>query len=508
MITEPMSPSAGKTALIIGLGETGAASARWLKRQGFVVRLLDTRTNPPGVQALLADLGPDDVMTHLGQGEPCAELFDGLSLAVISPGLPPETAPVSDWLTELGRLAVPVVGEIELFARALEALRQTRGYIPKVLGITGTNGKTTVTALTRRMVQAGGLHATAAGNISPAALDALMAALDADVLPDVWVLELSSFQLMTTGSLRLNAATVLNISQDHLDWHLTMQAYCDAKARIFKLADIKIVNRDDPVVWGMVSSLNDLQVRSFGSSSPDYAGDLGLETQQAIQWLVQSEATEFEDVARVKRKKGEPTPVREHGRLTRLMPAEALALVGQHNVMNVLAASCLARAIGVAWTPILKAATDYDGEPHRMRFVRTIREVDFYNDSKGTNVGATLAGIDGLGRRVVLIAGGLAKGQDFSPLARALARNRGQAVLIGADADLLRVAFEAQGVHTLSAASMEDAVARAFDLAQPGDVVVLSPACASFDMFKGYGHRGDVFVDAVTELALSLGEVV
>ncbi|AWB34277.1 UDP-N-acetylmuramoyl-L-alanine--D-glutamate ligase [Orrella marina] len=495
-----------RIALVIGLGQTGAASARWLKRQGFDVRLLDTRENPPGSEALFSEIG-SDMVVHFGRQEPPETLFEAVTLAVISPGLSPDEHPVKAWLEHLKHAGAQIVGEMELFARALQDLQADRQYTPKVLGVTGTNGKTTVTALTRRMVETSGWSTVAAGNISPAALDALMMVLDTDALPEVWVLELSSFQLMTTQSLRMTAATVLNVSQDHLDWHGTMQAYCDAKSRILDMAQIKIVNRDDPAVMAMVPASDSLHVRSFGGGVPALTGDLGLQSQQGMVWLVEVQATEFDDAPRPRRRKSDPEPVRESGRQVRLMPAEALALVGHHNALNVLAAACLARAAGVAWTPILKAASDYDGEPHRMRFVRTVREVDFYNDSKGTNVGATLAGIEGLGKQVVLIAGGLAKGQDFEPLAKALARHGGQAVLMGTDAQLLCDTFEARGVRCARADSMDSAVQTAFALADPGQVVLLSPACASFDMFKGYGHRGDMFVDAVHELALAQGEV-
>ena len=507
MNTAEMTPLALKSALVIGLGQTGAASARWLKRQGYEVRLLDTRDNPPGIESLRADLGQALVAQHFGATEPEYALFEGIALAVISPGLAPTQEPVGQWLARASAAGAQVLGEIELFAQALEQLDQQHGYKPRILGVTGTNGKTTVTALTRRMAQAAGLTACAAGNISPAALDALMQALDQDDLPEVWVLELSSFQLVTTSSLRMTAAVVLNVSQDHLDWHGTMQHYCEAKAKIYAMANIKIVNRDDPSVVAMVATLDDRSVRGFGAGEPVLTGDVGVQSNHDVAWLVSAEPTEFDDAPRVRRRKNEPVPPRGIGRIQRLMPADALPLVGQHNVMNVLAASALVRALDVGWAPILKAASDYEGEPHRMRFVRTIREVDFFNDSKGTNVGAAVAGIEGLARRVVLVAGGVAKGQDFGLLGKTLARTGSAAVLIGIDAPLLQAAFEAQGVVCTRAVTISQALEQAFELAQPGDAVVLSPACASFDMFRNYGHRGDVFVDAVLELALTLGEV-
>lgn len=507
MTVTGQAPLERKKALILGLGQTGAASARWLSRNGYALRLLDTRNHPPGQDELCAALGTSLESMHFGPEQPPAGFFDGMALVVISPGLVPSEQPVALWLEQARAAGAEIVGEIELFARALAAMRQTDGYQPRLVGITGTNGKTTVTALTRRMLEAAGLSSVAAGNISPAALDALMDAIDQGVLPQVWVLELSSFQLVQTRSLALDAATVLNISQDHLDWHLTMQAYCEAKAGIYAMAANWIINRDDPAVVSMVATPLETRVRSFGAGMPELVNDVGIEVSQGVAWLVEMQSTEFDDLPRARRRKGDPQPVRESGRLVRLMPADALPLVGRHNAMNVLAAASLARSLGVGWAPILKAATDYQGEPHRMRFVRTVQEIDFFNDSKGTNVGAAVAGIEGLGRRVVLIAGGLAKGQDFEPLARILGTKSSVAVLIGTDAPLLEHALRQAGVSCSMATSMEQAVAQAFELARAGDAVVLSPACASFDMFKNYGHRGDVFEQAVLELALNQGEV-
>lgn len=507
MTTSENTSLARKSALVIGLGQTGAASARWLKRQGYEVRLLDTRDNPPRIESLRADLGEALSMQHFGQFEPDCSLFEGLALIVLSPGLAPTQEPIDRWLALATTTGAQALGEIELFARAIAELREQQSYAPRILGVTGTNGKTTVTALTQRMVQGGGLTARAAGNISPSALEALMDALDNDALPEVWVLELSSFQLVTTSSLHMTAAVVLNVSQDHLDWHGTMQDYEKAKARIYAMADIKIINRDDLSVVKMVDRLDDRCVRSFGVREPVLTGDLGLESSHGIAWLASVESTEFDDAPRTRRRKNEPEPPRPNGRLQRLMPADALPLVGQHNVMNVMAACALVRSLGIGWAPVLKAAADYEGEPHRMRFVRTIREVDFFNDSKGTNVGAAVAGIEGLSRRVVLVAGGVAKGQNFEPLARALARTGSAAVLLGVDASQLQDAFEAQGVVCKRVLTIPQAIEQAFELARSGDAVVLSPACASFDMFRNYGHRGEVFVDAVHDFALTLGEV-
>jgi UDP-N-acetylmuramoylalanine--D-glutamate ligase len=496
--------------LIVGLGETGIATARWCARNGASLRVVDTRAQPAGLQDLQDALVNSTVDWHLGCDIFSEDLLDGVGQLVLSPGLAPGMSPVRELLESALLRGVEVVGEIELFARALIDLEQTKGYAPKVVGITGTNGKTTVTALTRRMLEASGLRARAAGNISPAALNALMESLDQDELPDAWVLELSSFQLETTSSLKLTAATVLNLTQDHLDWHGTMQSYCDAKARIFKMSAQILVNRDDANVMGMIDSLGAINVRSFGRDTPMLAADVGIETSHDVMWLCTAEATEFEDElpAPARRKKNAPPPERQAGRLVRLMPVDALGTKGLHNALNSQAALLLARACGANWAPILRAAGEYVGEPHRMEFVRTIRGVEFFNDSKGTNVGATAAGLEGLGRKIVLIAGGVGKGQDFSPLIPAVQRHVRACVLIGQDATMILQTLAPTAVPCALAKDMADAVTQAFAHAQEGDVIVLSPACASFDMFQNYPHRGRVFVEAVTELALDQGEIV
>lgn len=503
------SANASARILVLGLGETGAAAACWLARAGQSLRIADTREAPPGLEALRAALVGADVEYHLGQGLP-STLLAGVTQLVLSPGLAPNVAPVSDLLAQAAVNGVEVVGEIELFARALAQLKEERGYAPRVLAVTGTNGKTTVTSLTRHLLEAAGVSARAAGNISPAALAALADALDSDSLPQAWVLELSSFQLETTRSLQADAATVLNVTQDHLDWHGGMDAYAAAKARLFDQAALRIVNRDDAMVVGMVAGLDRTEVRSFGRGEPSLAGDMGLVAAQDIAWLAASESAVFDEpvAAPARRSKGpQPAPVREPGRETRLMPVDALRLRGLHNALNVQAALLLARSLGLPWAPLLRAAGLYEGEPHRMTFVRSIGGVDFINDSKGTNVGATVAGLDGLSQPVVLIAGGQGKGQDFTELAQLVARRARAVVLIGQDASILAQALAQQGVDSLRCGSMDEAVRAAYAQAQSGDVVLLSPACASLDMFKGYPQRGQAFAEAVRELALDNGEV-
>ncbi|MCD8504813.1 MAG: UDP-N-acetylmuramoyl-L-alanine--D-glutamate ligase [Burkholderiaceae bacterium] len=498
----------GSRYLVLGLGLTGQAVARWLARQGCALVLVDTRADLE-LDGLKAQLTEVSVKWHLG-GELGSELFAEVDTVVVSPGLSPHQTPIGEFLQAAQQAGKPVIGDIELFAQALESLEQSHNYQPAVLAVTGTNGKTTVTALARHMFESCGLRALAAGNIAPPVLDALADVVSESIeqWPQAWVLELSSFQLHYTKSLAPKAAVVLNLTQDHLDWHASFEEYQADKARIFTNAEVCIVNRDDPLVARMVESLDHMAVRSFGLGAPMLTHDVGLESNHDVQWLVSAEPEDFEDqVKPVKRRRGDPPPRRQPGRMIRLMPADALPMVGIHNTLNVMAAALLCRAAGGSWAPILKAAGSYHGEPHRMQFVRTVRDVDFYNDSKGTNVGATVAAVAGLSKSIVLIAGGLAKGQDFSPLAQILPRKARHVVLIGQDATLIESALAHSGMQCQVVLDMASAVRAAFELAHPGQAVLLSPACASFDMFSGYGHRGQVFMDEVTELALSLGEV-
>lgn len=493
--------------LILGLGETGLAAALWCAGQGARLRVLDTRVAPGGLQALQQAVDADKVDYRLGPDALAEDALQDVHTIVLSPGLSPLQSPVSEFLALAARHDIHVIGEIELFARALADMAE-QGYQPKVLAVTGTNGKTTVTAMTRQLVQASGLSAKVAGNISPAALTALSDALAADDLPEVWVLELSSFQLESVRTLSPDAAVVLNVTQDHLDWHGSMQAYAAAKARLLGMSRVAIVNRDDPLVMAMVDDIKALAVRSFGRDLPVYQGDLGLERSHDMLWLTAAEATDFDlPAAPARRKKTAAEPQRPEGRPARLIPADALRVRGQHNALNALAAMGLARCLGLGWAAMLHALRDYAGEAHRTEFIRSVAGVDFINDSKGTNVGATVAALDGMGAPVVLIAGGLGKGQDFSPLAAAVRAHARAVILIGEDAALIEQALAETAVPVEQAAGMGQAVARSIELAQPGDAVLLSPACASMDMFRNYGHRGSSFVEEVQELALSRGEV-
>lgn len=498
-----------RIALLIGLGQTGAASARWLVRQNYWVRLLDTRSSPTGLSELLEELGAAVQTVHLGDQPVPDTLFEGVDVVVPSPGMSIVSAPMVEWLARAQQAGAEVAGEVELFAQALQGLAQAQNYHPKLIGVTGTNGKTTVTALTRQMIAQSGQTVCAAGNISPSVLEALMHALDTNSLPNYWVLELSSFQMMTIRSLKLEAGVVLNISPDHLDWHGGLPGYVEAKSRLLSMSAQKIINREDPEVVPMVASLDATDVCSFGADEPVLSGDLGLMADQGLVWLAASEDDAQFGADEPVRRRGKVVEAtsRQPGRLQRLMPAQALQLVGQHNVMNVLAAALLAQAVGIDRSPVLHAAGAYAGEPHRMQFVRTIQGVDFIDDSKGTNVGATVAGLEGLTQSAVLIAGGVTKGQDFTALAQVVADKAIPVVLIGQDVQQLQDALHQKNVQTMHASSMQDAVEKAFSWAQAGQAVVLSPACSSFDMFRDYVHRAMVYVDAVQEFALDQGEV-
>ncbi|CAN5677341.1 hypothetical protein BH11PSE7_BH11PSE7_30850 [soil metagenome] len=398
-------------------------------------------------------------------------------------------------------------GDDEPLPAVIAAPEAPSGYAPKVLAITGTNGKTTVTSLTGQLVERAGKSVAVAGNIGPTLLDTLAAKLDAQDLPDVWVIELSSFQLNDVTNFEPTAATVLNLTQDHLDWHGSMQAYGAAKARVFGERGLMLLNRDDPLVMAMLPApvrlkggkMTQRSYLTFGADMPQRPGDYGIETVNGMAWLVRAIEA---DETRKKRKDEEDEIF-----FQRLMPADALRIRGRHNAVNALAALALANAAGCALGPMLYGLREYRGEPHRVEAIGTVNQVEYFDDSKGTNVGATVAALYGLGaeRKVVVILGGEGKGQDFAPLAAPVARHARGVVLIGRDAPLIRAALGETGVPLVEASAMEEAVAVATRLAHAGDAVLMSPACASFDMFKDYVHRAEVFTAAVKAQAEQFG---
>ena len=497
-----LSSYSGKHALVLGLGESGLAMAQWLAGCGATVRVADTRTEPQRLHQLRTAVPGVEFVC----GEFSDALLDGIDFVTLSPGLAPQRE-LRAIVPSAREKNIPVWGEIELFAQALLDLKAERGYAPKVIAITGTNGKTTVTSLTGLLCQRAGLSTVLAGNISPAALDVLREALVSDALPQVWVLELSSFQLHSTFSLEADAATVLNITQDHLDWHGDMAAYAFDKSRIFGLNTVRVLNRDDACVSPMGATT--APVVTFGATGPTAACDFGLVAERGVLWLASAAAGEQIEKKRKKNEMAEPVEVI----VNRLMPADALHIRGVHNATNALAALALCRAIGLPMSALLHGLREYKGEPHRVELVASIDGVEYYDDSKGTNVGATVAALNGLGKafgneaqRIVLIAGGDGKGQDFAPLAEPASRYVRSVLLIGRDAPKLRTALEPSGVDLVDCRSLPEAVQRAGAMAQAGDAVLLSPACASLDMFTNYAHRAQVFVDAVRELALAKGQ--
>ncbi len=500
----PFEPMLGQNILILGLGASGMAMARWCVRMGAAqVTVADTREAPPQLGTLQQELP----QVHFVAGAFAAEQVEGQGLHAVyrSPGLSPAiVAPVVGAASAIGLV---VGGELSLFASALLALRQSRGYAPSVLAITGTNGKTTVTALTGQLVAHAGKTVAVAGNIGPSLLDTLAEHLDSDSLPEVWVLELSSFQLDGVSNFEPTAAVVLNVTQDHLDWHGSMQAYAQAKSRIFGLTGLMVLNRDDATVMAMLpqpvrAKLQRPQERvhtTFGTDMPQRPGDFGMEEVNGMVWLVR--ALEADETRRKKKDEAQEL------HFQRLMPADVLRIRGRHNASNALAALALCSAAGCALGPILFGLREYRGEPHRVEPVGILNGVEFFDDSKGTNVGATVAALQGLGadRKLVLILGGDGKGQDFAPLAAPIARYARAVVLIGRDAPLIRQAIADTGVPLQDAESMDVAVVQANQRAHAGDAVLMSPACASFDMFDNYEHRARVFCAAVTDLALAAG---
>ena len=615
------------SVLILGLGDSGLAMARWCAQQGAArVRVWDSRETPPQAAALAAEVP----LAELFSGELTAQSLGDARLLLKSPGLSPLEARLQPLLAAARASGIAIAGELDLFARALADLRQARGYAPQVLAITGTNGKTTTTSLTALLVARAGRRVAVAGNIGPTLLGTLAAALalepapaeavpaeaaqaeaeaaaaraegdanateatagtlnasvsaEANVeaeaeaesledpsappaagteaagpdeaalppaadaaedaplqlapppprapvfehLPEVWVLELSSFQLDGVQGFVPSAATVLNITQDHLDWHGDLAAYAAAKARIYGPpaaagstdwpATRMVVNRDDARVAAMVPPPVLVKggrgkahrqvgrpVLRFGLDAPAHPGDFGLVIEAGMAWLVRALPAD----ETLKRRKDEAEEII----LQRLMPADALRIRGRHNASNALAALALATAIDCPLAPMLHGLREYRGEPHRVELIGQVAGIEAIDDSKGTNVGATVAALEGLGAdkltsKLVVILGGDGKGQDFSPLVEPVRRHVRAVATLGRDAPAIEATLAAAGVPMARHATLEAAVPWCFEQAQPGDAVVLSPACASLDMFRNYAHRAEVFVQAVQALAAERGEML
>jgi len=436
-------------ALVVGLGVSGLASARWLSARGYTVSVTDSRAQPPGLAALRAEL--PDVAVHIGGFDPSE--FQDPGLMVVSPGVSLREPLIAAAIDR----GIQPIGDVELFAQNAHA---------PVVAITGSNGKSTVTSLVGEMCREAGLDAAVGGNIGVPVLDLLR-----EPEPDVYVLELSSFQLETTRSLNARAATVLNVTPDHMDRYANNDEYAQAKARIFNGDGVMVLNVDDPIVTKMARSGRST-VR-FGFDPPGSDIDYGLVTHQSELWLARG--------------------------ARQLVPAASVPLPGRHNLVNVLAAMALADAMHIPLDAMKRAVARFRGLPHRTELVAEHDGVRWINDSKGTNVGATVAALSGMDAPVVLIAGGDGKGADFSELRESVARRARAVILIGRDAPLIEKAIQGT-VPVYRAPDMRSAVQQSARIAQTGDVVLLSPACASLDMFRNYEHRGQVFADAVREV--------
>lgn len=439
------------THIVVGLGKTGVSCARWLHRQGIRFAAVDSRSTPPGIDSFRHEF--PDVQVECGELQ--ADTLQQAAMLVMSPGVDPRVQPVRRALARGTRLT----GDIDLFARNVKA---------PLVAITGSNAKSTVTTLVGEMAKAAGVKTAVCGNIGTPVLDMLD-----DEQHDLYVLELSSFQLETTNNLNAKVATVLNISPDHLDRYDSMQAYHAAKHRIFQGCEQIVVNRDDALSRPLVAS--GVKVTSFGLASDD-SNEYAVLQRSGERWLGFNR---------------EP-----------LMPVSEMKIAGAHNVANALASLALGRAAGLEFAPMLATLRSFAGLPHRCQWVATINGVSWYNDSKGTNVGASVAAILGLGPngRIVLLAGGVGKGAEFGALAPVMRRFGSRAILFGEDAG--KIADALSGVVPIDRVdSFDAAVQTAHAKAVAGEQVLLSPACASFDMFDNYEHRGRVFTQLVEALA-------
>ncbi|MGB5234336.1 MAG: UDP-N-acetylmuramoyl-L-alanine--D-glutamate ligase [Candidatus Macondimonas sp.] len=445
-------PATVPETVVVGLGVTGLSVARYLHHQGEPFRVVDTRAHPPQLAALQTSC--PGVTVHCGPLS--AASFAGASRILLSPGV----APQEPALTQARARGVPVEGDIALFARAARA---------PIAAITGSNGKSTVTALLGEMARAAGLRVGVGGNLGTPALDLL-----ADDI-DLYVLELSSFQLETTETLNARVATVLNLSEDHIDRHGSLAAYAATKARIFRAAPdreppLRVLNAEDARVVAMIAPGEPARWFALASEDP---GHYRVISRQGRRWLAAG---------------SEP-----------LLPVTELALVGEHHQANALAALAMADALALPRAAALQALRQFRGLPHRTQLIAEVGGVRFIDDSKGTNVGATVAALRGVPGPLVLIAGGQGKGQDFSALRPWVAGKVRAAILIGQDGGELATAL-AGTTAIVRASALDEAVRLAARHARPGDAVLLSPACASLDMFRDYHHRGEVFAAAVREL--------
>lgn len=449
--------------MVLGLGMTGLSALRWLHRHGARLSVADTREAPPALEVVHKEM--PEVRVYLGPLD--TAWLNEQDLIVASPGLPLSHPVIGRAISD----GIEVVGDVELFART-----EVGG---RVIAITGSNGKSTVTSLVGHLCASAGLDVVVAGNIGLPVLDALTERERIGKSPDVWVLELSSFQLEATHSLRADAATVLNVTADHMDRYATLGDYAAAKQRIFNGCRAQVLNRDDRHVMNM--RREGVSVQTFGLNPSSEAFEWGLSEEQGQTWLLRG---------------------RE-----RLLPVEQLPIHGFHNASNSMAAMALCYSIGIDVTMSIPAIKSFKGLPHRVELIAEIKDRQFYDDSKGTNVGATVAALNGFRSPVILIAGGDGKGQEFSDLAEAVKMHARAVVLIGRDAERIAESLNGTGVTVRFALDMREAVHNAYSLSQAGDVILLSPACASLDMYRNYVHRAEAFCEAVDTLKMKEAEV-
>lgn len=552
------------SVLVLGLGESGLAMAQWCYRCGCRVRIADTREQPPKVDQLFArEASSTDIDRNINQssnqnseqndlsstwfelksGAFSLDLIDdNIKLIAISPGLSIIDPAIALLIEAAQERAIPVWGEFEFFAQALTALSALPAvtYQPKILAVTGTNGKTTVCKLATHLLKRSGCSVILAGNVSPSLLDCLLRVVDryqqsndTNELPATWVIEASSFQLASTTTFRADAAAIINITQDHLDWHGSFESYRSAKLRIFNrdqpsAPTLAILCRDDPASIALQSE--DFPCLTVGTDLPMRVGDYGVLQADGIDWLVIASAADNDDENN-ERSIGQSSKKRirtkvplnqreidgnlQPARYIKLMPADALRIRGAHNINNALTALALARASGQALAGLLHGFRDYYGEPHRMQLIASINGIDFVDDSKATNVGATIAALNSLTprssarpKKCWLIAGGDGKQQDFLPLAAELVQSCLGIFLIGQDAETIASIVPANGPKVEKLSSLTHAVNHAICHAKAGDTILLSPACASLDMFKDYRHRAQVFYQAVAEHAAEQGVAI
>ena len=477
--------------MILGLGISGLAMARWCTRFGASVSVVDTRSQAPQLEQLKKELPHAQFICSAFEPH-LLEAID-LNFLLVSPGIKP--ADTERLLITAKENNVRIGNELTLFNMAMVELNETQQYRPQVLAITGTNGKTTVTSLTGNLVACANKSVAVAGNIGPSLLDSLSEKLDVTDLPEVWVIELSSFQLNDANGFEPTTGVVLNVTQDHLDWHGCMASYIEAKKHVFGLTGCMVINRDDETVIKMLANAKKINKQrrycTFGADLPTRLGDYGLESVNGMTWLVR--ATNTEELV-VKKQRSLIEPATEL-HMQRLIPTDALQIRGQHNMLNALAALALAESIGCSISKILYSLREYKGEPHRVESIGVFNDVEYFDDSKGTNVGATVAAISGLGkqRKIVVVLGGDGKGQDFFPLVDVVRQYARAVVLIGKDKAIIGEALKAVNLPKFSVDTMANAVSAAAEAAHAGDAVLLSPACASLDMFDNYEHRGIVF---------------